>query len=98
MSWTASTTTSVVGYNIYRAPSSTGPYTLLTTTPVNAVTYTDAGVPVNTTIPYSYKVTAVGPACTPTTTTPCGESVPVFITLLVPPRPVAITVLSVTIG
>ncbi len=56
LTWTASTTTSVTGYNVYR-----GPYPMkLTSTPVPGTNYTDTSVSANTT--YYYVVTAVGAA------------------------------------
>ncbi|MFZ0821189.1 MAG: choice-of-anchor D domain-containing protein [Candidatus Acidiferrales bacterium] len=56
LSWTASTS-SVVGYNVYRSTTSGGPYTLLTSSPVSGVTYTDSTVASGVT--YYYVVTAV---------------------------------------
>ena len=59
LSWTASPTSGVVGYNVYRGTTSGGPYsTLLNATPVNGTTYTDATVQAGQT--YYYVVTAVG--------------------------------------
>ena len=43
LSWTASTTT-VVGYDIYRGTTTGGPYVLLNSSPVQGVTYTDTTV------------------------------------------------------
>jgi hypothetical protein len=56
LSWTASTST-VVGYNIYRSTVPGGPYTLVTSSPVSATTYTDTTVQAGVT--YYYVVTAV---------------------------------------
>lgn len=56
LSWTASTST-VVGYNIYRSTVSGGPYTKVNSTPVSGTTYTDQTVLGNTT--YYYVATAV---------------------------------------
>jgi hypothetical protein len=57
LSWTASTST-VVGYNVYRSAVSGGPYTLITTSsPTPGTTYTDTGVQAGMT--YFYVVTAV---------------------------------------
>jgi hypothetical protein len=57
LSWTASTST-VVGYNVYRSTISGGPYTLITTSsPTPGTTYTDNGVQAGVT--YFYVVTAV---------------------------------------
>jgi fibronectin type 3 domain-containing protein len=47
----------VVGYNVYRSTTSGGPYTLITSTPVAGVTYTDTAVQAGVT--YFYVVTAV---------------------------------------
>ena len=58
LSWTASTTPGVVGYDVYRGTTSGGPYpTELNSTPVNGTTYTDATVQAGQT--YYYVVTAV---------------------------------------
>ena len=56
LSWTASTSTGVVNYNVYRNTGSEGPYTLLASTSA-AVTYTDLVVAAGET--YYYVVTAV---------------------------------------
>jgi hypothetical protein len=56
LSWTASTST-VVGYKVYRSTTSGGPYTLLTSTPVAATSYTDSTVQSGVT--YFYVVTSV---------------------------------------
>jgi hypothetical protein len=57
LNWVASTSTNVVGYKVYRGTVAGGPYTLLTTTPVVGVTYTDSIVQAGQT--YYYAVTAV---------------------------------------
>jgi Abnormal spindle-like microcephaly-assoc'd, ASPM-SPD-2-Hydin len=56
LSWVASTS-SVVGYNIYRGSVSGGPYTVLNSTPNAGLTYTDMTVLAGQT--YFYVVTAV---------------------------------------
>jgi Abnormal spindle-like microcephaly-assoc'd, ASPM-SPD-2-Hydin/Transmembrane protein 131-like N-terminal len=56
LSWTASTST-VVGYNVYRSTVSGGPYTLITSAPVAATSYSDTAVQAGVT--YFYVVTAV---------------------------------------
>lgn len=62
LSWTASTS-SVVGYNVYRGTISGGPYTLkLNAAPVTGTTYTDAAVASGQ--GYYYVVTAVDAAGT----------------------------------
>ena len=58
LSWTASTTPGVVGYNVYRGTTSGGPYpTQLNSAPINGTTYTDETVQAGRT--YYYVVTAV---------------------------------------
>ena len=58
LSWTASTSSAVAGYNVYRGTSSGGESsTPLNSTPVNGTTYTDATVTAGTT--YYYVVMAV---------------------------------------
>jgi titin len=58
LSWTASTTTGVVGYNVYRGTTSGGESaTPLNSSPVNGTTYTDTTVQAGQT--YYYVVTAV---------------------------------------
>jgi hypothetical protein len=42
VSWNASTDSSIVGYHIYKAPAVSGPFTRLTSAPVNATSYTDS--------------------------------------------------------
>jgi hypothetical protein len=57
LTWVASTSTNVVGYNVYRGAAPGGPYTLLTTTRVAGLAYTDTAVQGGQT--YYYVVTAV---------------------------------------
>jgi hypothetical protein len=57
LSWVASTSQTVVGYNIYRGSVSGGPYTVLNSTPNSGLTYTDMTVLAGQT--YYYVVTAV---------------------------------------
>jgi fibronectin type 3 domain-containing protein len=56
LAWIASTS-SVAGYNIYRATQSTGPFTKLSSQPQPGLTYTDNNVQAGQT--YYYAVTAV---------------------------------------
>jgi len=56
LSWTASTST-VSGYNVYRATVSNGPYTLISTSLVTGLTFTDTNVQSGAT--YYYVTTAV---------------------------------------
>jgi fibronectin type 3 domain-containing protein len=59
LSWTASATSGVVGYNVYRGTTSGGEGTTpLNSTPVNGTTYADENVTAGAT--YYYVVTAVG--------------------------------------
>lgn len=87
LSWTASVSVGVTGYNVYRctSPCATTPGPQLTT--VTGTVASDLTPAVGQT--YIYSVTAVAPACTPTTplTTPCGESLPATVTVPVPPKP-----------
>lgn len=57
LTWVASTSSNVVGYNVYRGLASSGPYTKITSSPVAAMGYTDTTVAVSQT--YYYVVTAV---------------------------------------
>lgn len=58
LSWTASTSTGVIGYNVYRSLTSGGPYTKLTGSPISGTSYTDSAVVAGQT--YYYVCTAVG--------------------------------------
>lgn len=60
LTWTASTSSNVTGYYIYRGAASKGPYTKLNTGPVSATTYTDNNVEPGKT--YYYVATAVNAA------------------------------------
>ena len=44
LQWTASVSTNVVGYNVYRGAASGGPYTKLAVSPVNALFYVDTTI------------------------------------------------------
>ena len=44
LTWTASTSTNVIGYNVYRADASGGPYTRLNSLPVSGTSYVDTNV------------------------------------------------------
>jgi len=57
LNWTASTSSNVTGYNVYRATQSGGPYTKLTSSPVVGTSYTDVTVQAGQT--YYYVTTAV---------------------------------------
>jgi len=55
LNWSASTD-SVIGYHVYRATSSAGPFTRLTSSLINAAAFTDLSVPAGS---YTYMVRAV---------------------------------------
>jgi fibronectin type 3 domain-containing protein len=59
LTWTASASTTVVGYNVYRGATSGGPYTKVNSGIVAAPAFTDLTVAAGTT--YYYVVTAVDP-------------------------------------
>lgn len=75
LTWTASTSTGVTSYNVYRATTNGGPsYSKIGS--ATLLTYSDANV--SSGVTYYYVVTAVAPACpsaATATTPPCGESV-----------------------
>jgi hypothetical protein len=58
LTWVASTSANVAGYNVYRGTVSGGPYTLLNASPTSAVTYADTTVQAGQT--YYFVVKAVG--------------------------------------
>lgn len=57
LSWTASTSPTVTGYNIYRSTSPDGPFTEINSTPVFETKYTDTTVVSGTT--YYYAATSI---------------------------------------
>jgi fibronectin type 3 domain-containing protein len=57
LSWTASASSGVTGYNVYRGTITSGPYTRLSSSLVSATQYADATVLSSQT--YYYVVTAV---------------------------------------
>ena len=57
LTWGASTSAGVVGYNVYRGTVAGGPYTLLTSSPVSATSYTDTTGQAGQT--YYYVVTSI---------------------------------------
>jgi len=59
LDWTAAVpgTDPVVGYNVYRGPGSSGPWTKLTPSPINQLDYNDSAIQLGQT--YFYYVTAV---------------------------------------
>jgi len=62
LSWSASTTSNVTGYNVYRALSASGPFTtpLSTATNLSVANFTDAPVVTSTTYYYVVRVLAGG--------------------------------------
>ena len=77
LTWTASTSSSVTGYNVYRGTQTGGPYTLLAS-PGNVTSYDDT-TPVHGNT-YCYVVTTVGsnPPYTTTESVNSGESCATF--------------------
>ena len=57
LSWAASSSTGVVGYNVYRSTVSGGPYSRMTSAPDGSLSYTDTAVTAGNS--YFYVVTAV---------------------------------------
>ena len=57
LSWNASTSSNVTGYNVYRASVSGGPYTKISSFPVTATTFLDSAAQAGVT--YYYVTTAV---------------------------------------
>src|SRR5579864_6037419 len=57
LSWAASSSTAVVGYNVYRSTVSGGPYARITSGPDGSMSYTDIAVSAGKS--YFYVVTAV---------------------------------------
>ena len=57
LAWEASTTGTVVGYNVYRSTTPGGPYSLVTVSPLSGLAYTDSNVQPGQT--YYYVVTAI---------------------------------------
>lgn len=96
LSWTASTTSGVIGYNVFRAVGSGAPVQV-NTSPITSTNYTDSTAVVGST--YTYTVTALAAACTSTTPvgTPCGQSAPSAPASTTVPAQPAITV-TVTVA
>jgi hypothetical protein len=55
LQWNASSDSSLLGYHIYRATSSSGPFTRITSTPVGSTTFQDSPTPGT----YTYMVRAI---------------------------------------
>jgi hypothetical protein len=62
LTWTASGSSGVTGYNVYRSQTSGGPYIQVNTSLVSATSYLDSSVTAGQT--YYYVVTAVGQGST----------------------------------
>lgn len=78
LTWTASPTTGVTAYNVYRGTTKGGPYTKINSVNAPLVTYLDS--PLTAGASYFYVVTAQAAACTAAQTANtaggvCGESV-----------------------
>jgi fibronectin type 3 domain-containing protein len=59
LTWTASSSPGVTGYNVYRSNSSTGPFNAINSSPVVDNSFVDSGVTAGET--YYYATTAIGP-------------------------------------
>jgi fibronectin type 3 domain-containing protein len=57
LSWNASSDSTLKGYDVYRSNAANGTYTLLTSSPITATTYTDSTAPVG--VASFYEVTAI---------------------------------------
>ena len=63
ISWTASVSTGVLGYNVYRGTSASGPFTLVNSNLVTTTSFTDLNAPIppcGVSYTYYYFVTTVG--------------------------------------
>jgi YD repeat-containing protein len=75
LQWTASTASDVVGYNVYRRSSATGPFTQLNRVPLPGTSYTDLTAPSNSANFYQVvSVTADGRISAPATVVPSSVS------------------------
>src|SRR5580698_2401337 len=106
VSWTASTSSGVTGYSISTGSSATGTFTFkgctgtvsgqtcVTGSTSTTTTFSDTETVGGTVF---YQVSAVAPACTPTTpvTQACGNSAPVVASTTIPPQPGVSTVVLV---
>ena len=95
LTWNASTSTGVTGYNVYRfvgACSPTVTFVKLTATPITALTYTDTAVTAGVT--YCYTVTAVSPGGESSNAGTWQVVTPIFTASTIPLPPTAFTVSS----
>jgi hypothetical protein len=58
LTWTASTSTGVTGYNVFRSQTTGGPYTQMNTNLIGGTSFVDSSVTAGQT--YYYVTTAVG--------------------------------------
>ena len=84
LKWNANTETDLKGYNVYRATTSGGDYSLLNATPVTSPSYNDGGLTGGTT--YYYVVTAIN-----TSERESDNSTEVAATTPSPTLPISIT-------
>ena len=63
LTWRASTSSGVTGYNVFRSQSSGGPYTQVNSSVISGTSYVDSSVTAGQT--YYYVATAVGASGTP---------------------------------
>jgi hypothetical protein len=98
LSWTASTSSGVTGYNVSRGASTSGPFTQLNSALITGTTYADTTAVIGQT--YTYQVVAMAVPCTPTTpvTTVCGQSVPASATTTVPQQPNVTVTISIVVN
>ena len=74
LNWTASTSSNVTGYNLYRGLTAGGPYTKVNAALITAVTYADANVQAGQT--YYYVATAVNSSNVETYSKPATAAIP----------------------
>lgn len=96
LTWVASISNGVLGYNVYRGDTAAGPFTLLNDALITGVTFTDMATVGNS---YTYHVRAVAQDCTPTTPVdqPCGTSDPAVATTNVPIKPEKVVTITVLV-
>lgn len=97
LSWTASTSSGVLGYNAFRAQGSGAP-AQLNTSLIAGTSYTDTTAVIGNT--YSYTVVAVAAPCTNTTpvTVACGSSpASAAVATTVPQQPVVSISVTLTV-
>jgi large repetitive protein len=101
LSWTASTSVGVTGYNVYRCTAPCAPTVAmspLNTAAISTTSFIDTSAAVGQT--YVYGITATAPACTPTTPTTsiCGASdMSAPSTTTIPPQPAVVVTVTVVV-